>query len=120
LVTRPTATPDAVDDIGIPASSNAKLPPQTVAIEEEPIFMLNVNYVALLHVAPWLKYFSLNCLTCYALPFDSKTLLVNLMVKGKSFGIIGRKAFSARAPCPISRRLSRPIPVSLVAYDGNS
>jgi len=44
LVIRPIATPAADDDIGIPASSSAKLPPQTVAIEEEPIFMLNVNY----------------------------------------------------------------------------
>ena len=32
------------------------------------------------------------------LPLDSKTSAFNLIVNGKSFGIIGRKAFSARAP----------------------
>lgn len=39
LVTRPMATPAADEDIGTLASSSAKLPPQTVAIEEEPVFI---------------------------------------------------------------------------------
>lgn len=34
----------------------------------------------------------------HILPFDSRTSDVTLIVKGKSLGITGYKAFSARAP----------------------
>lgn len=42
--------------------------------------------------------FKLGKIYFNALPFDSRTSDVTLMVKGKSLGITGYKAFSARAP----------------------
>ncbi len=54
------------------------------------------------------------------LPLDSNTSAVSRVVNGKSFGTIGRRAFSAKAPCPSSLLPNAPArPVSLVAYGGN-
>ena len=43
-------------------------------------------------------------------------------VNGKSFGIRGKRAFEAKAPCPISRLVTPPVPFgsSLLAKEGNA
>lgn len=59
--------------------------------------------------------------TIKPLPLDSSTSDVKRIVKGKFSGTIGLIPLSARAPCPISRRINGfKRPISLVAYGGNS
>jgi len=79
LVTRPIATPAAGEDIGIPASSSAKLPPQTVAIEEEPFCRTRQFYKIFDNIAVIIE--DLDHFRIVS-PFDSKTSLVSLIVNG--------------------------------------
>lgn len=66
LVTRPIATPAVAEDTGIPASSSAKLPPQTVAIEEEPFRRIDTfnlqNFWHMPHIKEFLIESSLKSL----------------------------------------------------------
>ena len=88
-VINPVEIPATGSFIGTPAAINANVLPQILACDVE--------------------------------PFDSNTSDTNLIVYGNSSsdGNIGTRAFSANAPCPISRR---PAPLdgfaSPTEYDG--
>lgn len=101
------AMPATGDEIGTPASFSAKLPAQTVAIELEPCGTRKKLSSGL---------YSAEMLIIDYIPFDSNTSEINRIEKGKSDGIMGKSAFSARAPCPISRLLYEPtLPISPIA-----
>jgi hypothetical protein len=89
-VTKPTEIPATVFVIGIPASISARHPPQTLAIDDEPLDSK-----------------------------ISGTIRIEYG-KTSSGGITGDSKRSANAPCPISRRPMVPIfPVSPTENDGN-
>lgn len=83
-------------NLSIPESMSAKLPPHTEAIEDDPVHhtqQQNINEKNS-YTTHHMRAFTLGNL----LPLDSSTSDVTRMVKGKSVGMTGLKAFSASAP----------------------
>lgn len=79
----------------LPASIRARLPPHAEAMEEDPKGVRGVS--GLINFTTQLKSTWRGCAGSGS-PLDSSTSAVTLMVKGKSLGMTGLRAFSASAP----------------------
>lgn len=103
----------------IPASISARLPPHAEAMEEEPEGGIGgcgrgggahgevvscANFT--IHFKSTLQYimYQVGCFRSGS-PLDSSTSAVTLMVKGKSLGMTGLRAFSASAPSRAKKRI---------------